>query len=505
MPYVKLRFPPGVFRNGTKYESAGRWYDANLVRWSEGVMQAIGGWENIKDGNDADIDAGERICGLIGWKDNDGVPIVAYGTKDSVYVLTGGSETDITPTGGLTTAGADDASFSSEAYNDGAYNAGPYGSGAESGGILTEAQSWQFDTFGEKLVAIAYSDGIIYSWDTAPANNLTAVSNAPTDCRGLVVTPERFLVAIGAGDDDRQVKWSDQEDETTWTAASTNQAGGFILPGQGSLICGRRGRNETLIWGDQDLFAMRYIGGTLVYSFAQVGANCGIIGPLALAAVDGRFFWMGQRGFYTYDGGAKPVPCEISDEIFTSLNRLQRSKVAAVGISEFHEIWFMYPAGTSLTNNKIVCYNYLENHWSGPWDLERSVGIDRGAFGAPVFADEQGALYYHETGLSYIDVDGSTDLSTEIMAESGPFEIAQGDNVMTVRRVIPDEDTLGEVNMRIYAGLYPTASEAYQDITLAEPSDARITGRQVRLRVTQDEPGWRLGTTRLEVVPRGKR
>ena len=502
MPYLPLKLPPGCYHNGTKYQSAGQWYSANLVRWSEGAMQAIGGWENVEDGTNVDIDAGERISGLLVWRDNDGGAYVAYGTKDSVYTLTGGSEVDITPDGGIT-AGLDDAAMTSGAYGEGAYGVGLYGTGSESASALTEAQSWQFDTFGEWLVACAYSDGVLYKWDLGPSNDLTAISNAPTGCRGLVVTPERFLVALASDSDGRLIAWSDQEDITVWTPTATNQAGDFTLPGGGEVICGRRGRNETLIWTDLDLFAMRYLGGTLVYSFAQVGASCGIIGPHAVASVDGRFFWMGQRGFYHYDGSAKPVPCGISDAIFTDLNRVQRSKIAAIGVSEFHEVWFAYPSLGSQENDRVVCFNYLENHWSGPWAIERTVGVDRGALGYPVLADAQGALYYHESGTSYLDTDGSTPLVPS--AESGPVEIGKGDRVMTIRRVVPDENTLGQVTASLFTSFYPTDTETETPFTIEAPSDVRVTGRQVRIKIEQDQPGWRWGIPRLEVVPRGLR
>ena len=42
--YIPLKLPPGVFRNGTEYQAAGRWYDANLVRWYEGTLRPINGW-----------------------------------------------------------------------------------------------------------------------------------------------------------------------------------------------------------------------------------------------------------------------------------------------------------------------------------------------------------------------------------------------------------------------------------------------------------------------------
>ena len=51
-----LKFPPGMFRNGTEYQAKGRWIDGNLVRFLEKTIRPIGGWENLqKDDPPVDI------------------------------------------------------------------------------------------------------------------------------------------------------------------------------------------------------------------------------------------------------------------------------------------------------------------------------------------------------------------------------------------------------------------------------------------------------------------
>jgi hypothetical protein len=45
--FVKLSLPAGVMKNGTEYQAAGRWTDAQLVRFLEGTIRPIGGWEPL--------------------------------------------------------------------------------------------------------------------------------------------------------------------------------------------------------------------------------------------------------------------------------------------------------------------------------------------------------------------------------------------------------------------------------------------------------------------------
>ena len=48
-----IDLPPGVFRQGTEQQAAGRWWNANLVRWHGRKIGPVGGWQKRL----ADLDA----------------------------------------------------------------------------------------------------------------------------------------------------------------------------------------------------------------------------------------------------------------------------------------------------------------------------------------------------------------------------------------------------------------------------------------------------------------
>lgn len=473
MKYVPLRFPPGLVRPGTAYDAKGRWYDANLVRWRDGALQPVGGWASL-------VSSGlVPVRGMFAWKRNDGTGWIALGMRNALKVYSSAGLADITPTG--LNVGVD---LASGTYLD-----------------RVEAHSWQFDAFGEDLVAVPYTDGRLFYWNssggtTSPAAPLT---NAPINNKGVVVTPERIIVALGGGSpaDARYIKWCDQEDSTDWTPTSTNQAGDFYLPSQGALMAGRRSRSETLIWTDVDLWAMRYIGGDLIYSFQQVGEKCGAASRRSMAVVDTRAFWMGNHAFYAYDGFVKQIPCEVGDYVFNRINREQASKIVAVPNTDFGEITWYYPSTAGTENDSFVTLNYVEGWWT-LGSLERTDGIDRGFLEYPLLADASGGIYEHENGTLY---GGAVPY-----IESGPLEIGEGDQTLSALQYVPDEEDLGEVQTRLYTRFYPTAPETtHGPFTNANPTDVRITGRQVRIRHTQVTAGWRVGTPRLGVVPGGRR
>ena len=66
------------------------------------------------------------------------------------------------------------------------------------------------------------------------------IANAPINNKGIVVTEERFIFALGAGGNSRKVQWCDKENNTQWTPAATNEAGDIELATSGQIMCGVR-------------------------------------------------------------------------------------------------------------------------------------------------------------------------------------------------------------------------------------------------------------------------
>jgi molecular chaperone DnaK (HSP70) len=47
MPFTKVKFKPGIYREGTAYDNGGGWFDCNLVRFRDGRVEKFGGWEKL--------------------------------------------------------------------------------------------------------------------------------------------------------------------------------------------------------------------------------------------------------------------------------------------------------------------------------------------------------------------------------------------------------------------------------------------------------------------------
>lgn len=499
MSLVKIEIPSGVFRNGTQYQTAGRWYDANLVRWADGLIMPVGGWSRLN--SSTNLFTG--VCrGLYAWRDNQISRYLGVGTNSNLYVWTDtGNLYDITPAA-FPTGRVD--SIYGYGYGYSTYGTSTYGTprSVGAGTLILEPATWTFDNWGEYLVACAPHQGTIYEWQLNTANDATAVTNAPTFCRGVFVTAERHMVALGASNNPRLVKWSSQEDRNTWTPSATNTAGDFELQTNGTILAARKLRGQNLIFTSMDLHVMNYLGAPYVYGFERVGSFCGAVSPNAMAATDSFCFWMGSNGFFIYDGAVRDLSCDVRDYIFSDINLQQLSKIYAGVNSKFSEVWWFYPSASSTENNRYVIYNYREGHWS-IGALTRTAWTSGGVFQNPIAASTNGYLYFHESGWT----DDGAVLTTQRYAESGAVEIGQGDQVAVVRQLLPDERTQGQTQALFKTRFTPEGTQSsHGPYSMMPYTDVRFTGRQVAMRIEGTiDADWRVGTPRLEMTAGGRR
>lgn len=499
---VPVNLPPGLYRNGTKLDASGRWYDGNLVRWVEGRPRPVGGWQRLEDGDGVPL-AEIATTTLPAPQPDIHRTAFAYRTSDGDVTLVFGSAKSVW----AVIKNASDQWVRSTPATASALTLGFRVAGTDSFTLeLIPADTWSFDNFGNTLVGVLTSDGRLMQ-RAGTGSSLTAVSGAPTGNKAVVVTPERFVVLLGAGGDVRKVQWADQESISTWTPTAENQAGDFTLQTNGQLMCGARSKSQTLLWTDTDLWSMNYIGGELVYGFQQEGDNCGIISRNAKVVVDTQAYWMGRDNFYRYDGFVQPIPCDVRDYVFGTFSRIQASQIWAMSLAQFGEVWWFYCSNDDAEKpDRYVAFNYRDHYWHFG-ELERTCGFDAGLMQTPIMVgvDPEDAnqptlahIFEHETG---------TDRRDEVpYLESGPITLDK-DRVMRIQRVVPDVSALGDAELSIYTSMYPTQSETlHGPYSLANPTDVRLSAKHIRLRVEEaTETDWRLGTLQLGVLPQGRR
>ena len=397
--------------------------------------------------------------------------------------------------------------------------------------FVSQITQWSLDNFGEDVIANRRGSSI-YLYDTdASATPLraTLVSGAtnstPTTVNSIIVSPnDRHLICLGSNAfnttasptgtfDPMTVRWSNQEDITNWVPSLSSTAGETVLTDGTEIVGGVRSRNAINIWTDNSLWTMTFVGPPFTFQFQQLGSNCGLIAPHAATDYDGISVWMGYDNFYVFDGQVKNLDCTVRRFIFDRLNRDQKDKIFCGINSEFKEVIWLYPSTDSDECDSYVIWSPSENYWTYGSSIFTTFA-DKTVFGNTITTGVTagGNNLYNNEPAGVFTENGQPQSS---FIESADFDMADGNEIMFLSRVIPDF-TLndGALTFSIKTKDFPespTEREKPQPPHTITNStvkiDMRARGRQGRIRVSCNaaNTSWRWGSVRLAIQPDGRR
>jgi len=309
------------------------------------------------------------------------------------------------------------------------------------------------------------------------------------------------------------VRWSNQEDITNWVPSLSSTAGETVLTDGTEIVGGVRSRNAINIWTDNSLWTMTFVGPPFTFQFQQLGSNCGLIAPHAAVDYDGISVWMGYDNFYVFDGQVKNLDCTVRRFIFDRLNRDQKDKIFCGINSEFKEVIWLYPSKDSDECDSYVIWSPSENYWTYGSSIFTTFA-DKTVFGNTITTGVTagGNNLYNNEPAGVFTENGQPQSS---FIESADFDMADGNEIMFLSRVIPDF-TLndGALTFSIKTKDFPespTEREKPQPPHTITNStvkiDMRARGRQGRIRVSCNaaNTSWRWGSVRLAMQPDGRR
>jgi len=237
-----------------------------------------------------------------------------------------------------------------------ARNGGGWNKPALTAGVSLIPRVWNFANWGEDVV-MNFPGGPVYSWDaTSPLSRAAQITEAPHKVNHIAVTNDRHLVCFGCNApgtanastdlDTLNIRWCDQEDYTTWTITSTNTAGDKLLTNGTEILGVANVENQTIIWTDDSVESMQFVGPPYTFSFAKAGTASGLISSKAWAAYNNVIYWMGDGAFYIYQGGTNVLPCTMQKYVFDGLSIEHKVKTFAVLNRKNNEISWFYPASS---------------------------------------------------------------------------------------------------------------------------------------------------------------
>ena len=439
-----------------------------------------------------------------------------------------------------------------------------WGDAVEASSVTLEPGLWSLSNWGPTLVA-TIANGKTYTWDSSIAANFTTRASRnttnyvtkitgdegnPTASRLTLISPTtRHLIHLGtettigtaSTQDDMFIRFSNQEQINEYAPSADNSAGTYRLQDGSKIMGAIVAKENILVWTDNALYSMKFVGAPFTFGFEQVGTNCGLIGQNAVVEIDGVAYWVGNNGFFSFDGTVNNLPCSVEDYVFDDFDTTKGQQVCAGINNLFTEVTWWYPTANATYNDRYVVFNYGEsaNVPMGNWytgtnvNSIRTTWIDSviypkpyatrfnssssGTFPSIVGASGLGQTVYfqHEVGTDQIDPDGSTTKLTSFI-QSYNFSLAkdQTEVFLAMRRFIPNCKVLeSSAKVTIKLKDYPSdtlANSTYSPFTIlpsTQKVDTRARGRYASLRIENDglAENWRFGTFQVDLQPDGRR
>jgi len=437
-----------------------------------------------------------------------------------------------------------------------------FGSAVDANTTVLEPGLWSLSNFGQVLVA-TIANGKTFTWNAGIAARLSTrasttttdfqTTNNPTATRVTLISPTtRHLIHFGtettigsaSTQDDMFIRFSEQEDINNYDILATNTAGSQRLQDGTKIMGALVAKENILVWTDNALYTMKFVGAPFTFGFEQVGTNCGLIGKNAAIEIDGVAYWMGVNGFFSFDGTVNTLPCSVEDFVYDDADTTKGQQINAGINNLFTEVTWWYPTSGSDFNNRYVVYNYgvtnnplpMGNWYTGTnTNSIRTSWIDSlvypkpyataynssntGTFPAVIGESGlgQSVLFEHESGTDQVNPDGSvTALTSFVQSYDFSLQTDQGaaEYFLAMRRFLPNFKILqGDATITISIADYPadpntnTTLSPFTVNSSTTKVDTRARGRYAALKIenTGAAESWRFGTFQADLQPDGRR
>jgi len=338
------------------------------------------------------------------------------------------------------------------------------------------------------------------------------------------------------------IRFSEDENINKYTPQATNTAGTQRLQDGTKIMGGLVAKENILIWTDNALYTMKFVGAPFTFGFEQVGTNCGLIGKNAAIEIDGVAYWMGNNGFFSFDGTVNTLPCSVEDFVYDDCNTTKGQQINAGINNLFTEVIWWYPTQNADFNDRYVVYNYGQDNARlpmGNWytgtntNSIRTSWIDSLVYPKPyataynssntgtfpsVIGETglgQTVFFEHEIGTDQVNPDGSvTALTSFIKSFSFSLQKDQSEIFLAMRRFLPNFKVLtGNNQITLSIKDFPADSDTQTSLspfTITSTTtkvDTRARGRYANIKIENTGVGesWRFGTFQVDLQPDGRR
>lgn len=382
------------------------------------------------------------------------------------------------------------------------------------------------------------------------ANPFMELRNWPTGAKCKSIRSFRtFLVGLNwerTNEEPRLVKWSTEASygspPSTWDETdATLDAGEYELSDTpGDIIDGLPLGDSFIIYKDDSIYIMNYVGTPYIFSFKLLSPTIGLLSKEAVAEFEGGHFFMGNSDFYVCNG--QTVTPMLSNRlrrtVFDELNgdNYQKCFVAADYVR--NEMMACYPAGSSTVANKALIWNWKDNTFSfrdlpdtshinsGIVEITAGATWDAATLTWNADSDPWGATNYDNVikNIVFADVTNTkifrdnkgNKKNTATMSayiERSGYDLGDPQSIKFVSAVYPQLEVSGNNTVNVYIGRQMSTEEGitWEGPVAFNPNSqskvsCRVSGKYFGIKVESDtDIDWKLHGLAFEVQKKGLR
>jgi hypothetical protein len=313
-------------------------------------------------------------------------------------------------------------------------------------------------------------DGLFY-WDQSVSGVLHSFPDATLSIQDAVRHFKNYIFLLApttSGTKYRhRVQWSQAADPgsipTSFTAASTNDAGLQDLPSDGECVDAVQWDNSLILYKRDCRFRITYIGGQFVFQFDQIlghkddgllAVNCAVNTP------KGQVFLTDGHDIRIHQGGASTSIAigRVLKYLQGAIDSTNRKRSFLATNPYTNEVWVCFPESGQTTCSKALVWNWEDDTW-GLRDLTNVTYGASGELPTSIAASAR-LLISNTTPKIGLTESGSTDFGSTITSMLERTGLQLGDGIVAITDSMPKFDGSSNFTASIYHGWSMTQDTA---------------------------------------------
>lgn len=243
-------------------------------------------------------------------------------------------------------------------------------------------------TFTAPSGGLIYVTGIVNGATTNSSGSIT-ISRLPPKARTVAIVRD-FVVLGGASNQPNRVAWSGFNNSEIWNTNPAAQSDQQDLKGRTGAVQKIIGGEVGLIFTEQSVWRMEYVGPPVVFRFDEIKETHGTPAPRSVVRANNLVYYFSHDGFKVMSEngevgniGANRVDLYFRERVVAS--RIDSIEAVVDRINGL-VIWAWSEVATTY-NDRLLIYNYKADRWSwgevdtqilgeyAPEDVETSIGV----------------------------------------------------------------------------------------------------------------------------------